>query len=83
MASKVALLREFDVNSNGDIVDRNSHETTIKNMMATHKEWRVVVDPDNNNTTNNPTIKDYLALEHASGRLFRGMIGSMMIVTQS
>ncbi len=83
MASKVAILREFDVSPGGVIVDRNSNVTTIKDMMNTHKEWRVEVDLDNSNTANNPTVATYLSLEHTSGRLFRGMIGSTMIVTQS
>jgi hypothetical protein len=83
MASKVAYLREFDVDPTGNIVERNASTTTIKMMKNVHKEWRVVVDADNASTAGNPTIEDYIALEEVAGRKFQGMIGMLAIVTQS
>jgi hypothetical protein len=83
MASRVAHLREYDVNDAGAIVDRNASTTTIKAMLTVHKEWRVVPDADNDNTAGYPTIADYLEAEDTDGRKFKGMIGLTMIVTQS
>lgn len=82
MASKVAYLKEFDVDVGGNILDRNSSTTTIKQMLNSNKSWRVVEDAANTNTTGYPTIEEYLDLEKTAGRIFRGMIGNTMIVTQ-
>jgi hypothetical protein len=84
MASKVAHLREYDVSEEtGAVIDRNASTTTIKQMLKTRKEWRVVPDADNANTTGYPTIAAYLSLEHTAGRTFKGMIGNSLIVTQT
>lgn len=83
MASRVAQLREYDVSAAGEVVDRNASTTTIKQMLTVHKEWRVVPDPANDNSTGYPTIAAYLEAEDADGRKFKGMIGHTMIVTQN
>lgn len=82
MASKVAYIKEFDVDPSGNILDRNSSSTTIKQMLTANKSWRVVEDAANSNTNGNPTIEGYLELERAAGRIYRGMLGAYMIVTQ-
>lgn len=83
MASKVAYIKEFDVDAGGNVIDRNSPSTTIKQMLTANKSWRVVEDATNPNTNGYPTIEEYLDLEKTSGRTFRGMIGAYMMVTQN
>lgn len=78
----IATIREYDVDPTGVIVDRSASTTSIKTMLTTNKEWRVVPDTNNSNTSGHPTIQEYLALEGADAHEFAGMIGAYMIATQ-
>lgn len=60
--AKVALM---PVNSLGTVIDKNAPQTTIKQMLTTSSEHRVVEDAAISTTTGNPTIDNYLKAEAA------------------
>lgn len=67
MAIHVQRIKLMQIDSTGKVVDKNDRATTIKTMMTTGTEPRVMPDPLNANTNNSPTIEAYLILEDAVG----------------
>jgi archaellin len=65
IALHVATIALMPVNSAGVVVNKN--QATIKEMMRTSSEMRVISDVALPNTANNPTVADYLELEAADG----------------
>jgi hypothetical protein len=59
----IAYIQLMPVNSLGVVVDKN--DATIKQMLTTSSEPRVIADPAIANTATNPTPKAYLELEAA------------------
>ena len=58
----------------------NKNTATIQQMLTTSTEPRVMQDPQIPNTANNPTIKDYIMLEAASGYIAT-FVSQNMIIT--
>lgn len=69
MAARTAYISPMLIAADGSVIDRTNKTTTyndVMNNVAT--EMRIVADPDNSNTLNNPSIEDYIQLESVSGR---------------
>jgi hypothetical protein len=57
----------FTVDPQGNRIDKNSVNTTIKTMLNTSMASLVIPATDVPNSANYPTLKDYLKAEAASG----------------
>jgi len=76
----VAFTRFVGVDSAGNVVNKSDPATTIRHVLSTTHEHRVIPDPGIANSAGNPTIKEYLELE-ASINYVIGHVSQNMIVT--
>jgi hypothetical protein len=82
MAVHTVYLKPQNVDSNGNIVDKNDPSTTIAQVMRSNTEMRVIPDQAVPSSLGSPTIQRYLDLEDAAG--FRPVtVNNTMIVTQN
>ena len=65
----VARVGLFQVAPDGSIVNKNN--ATIKLMLQTAMDHRIVTDSSIPNTAGNPTVKTYLEAEAAAGFVFK------------
>ena len=65
----VARIGLFQIAPDGSIINKNS--ATVKLMLMTETEQRVIVDSAIPNTVSNPTVKTYLETEVAGGFMFK------------
>jgi hypothetical protein len=79
----VATTRMVNIdNSTGAIVDKNLPTTTINQVAQSSSEIRVDVDSSNSNTSNYPTITDYLKAEAAAGYTLAHMTQNYIVTYQ-
>lgn len=82
MAIHTVYLKPQNVDSNGNIVDKNDPATTIAQVMRSNTEMRVIPDPAVANSLGSPTIQQYLELEDTAG--YKAVtVNNTMIVTQN
>lgn len=79
MAVHVAYVTPTPV-VNGTPIDKLT--ATIKEMMVADTEMRMVPDDDIPNTTDKPTVKDYIEAENAAGFSVKSVTNTM-VVTES
>ena len=63
----VVYVRPTNVDNTGKVVLKN--DSSIRTMLVTNTEMRIVPDQQSPNSLNYPTIKDYIIAEAASGYL--------------
>jgi hypothetical protein len=71
----------FNVDPTGNVVTKDDPNTTLGTLLKTSTEHRVIPDGTVPNSTNYPTVKDYLVAEAASGFLLKHM-DQYVIVTE-
>jgi len=64
---KVAYLKEYLINTNGMILDKNGPNTPLHSLLTGNYELRVIPDRSNINSLGFPTIDEYLNRESDSG----------------
>lgn len=63
----------------GQVVDKNSSDTKIKDVMQTEHRHVVLPDSSNPNTANYPTVDRYLILEAASDYVLYHLDQNMVV----
>ena len=76
----VVHTRFIGVDPIGNVVDKNVSSTTLKQVLSSSHEHRVIPDAAIASSAGNPTIKEYLEAEAAANYIL-GYISQNMIVT--
>ena len=75
----VARVGVFTVDNNGNRLDKSRGNHSIADMLATSSNILVIPDPTIPNTSNYPTLKDYLNAESADGYEFKHLDQTFLI----
>ena len=63
----------------GQTFDKNAPTTSIKDVLYSSTEPRIIIDPAIPNSANNPTIQNYILLEAISGYVVSHIDQTMII----
>lgn len=59
----IARVGVFNVDRTGNILKKDDPAITIRQQLQTEMQHRLIADADIPNTSNNPTVKDYIIAE--------------------
>jgi len=81
MAVHVARIALMPVDAGGTVLDKNT--SSLKAMVRTSTEPRIIADPSLSNTAGSPSIKTYLEREAGSGYTLRHLDQTFCITYNS